>query len=257
MSTKTSGITSAVVIGYGRFGELLAGLLAAHCPVAVVESDAVKAKSAMAKGYKVVTIPEVEAFDFVFLCVPISLIGQMAEQIASYYRPGQVIIDVCSVKVYPLAQLKQYLPHASIIGTHPMFGPDSAKVGLRGSRLAMCPVSVDDKQIAVLRDFWERHEVEVLETTPEQHDKDAAYSQAFAYIIAKTVNSMKLPDITFRTRSYDWLAEIARLSNNDTDQLFHDIIAYNPYVRDMASRLLAVTDDVEARVKGILSEETQ
>lgn len=254
MSGEKIGIKSAAVVGYGRFGELLTDLLAEQCPVSVVETDAAKAQAATAKGRKVVELSELGTVDFVFPCVPISSIARTAEEIAPYCGADQVVVDVCSVKTYPLEQLEKHLPGVSIIGTHPMFGPDSAKVGLAGSRLAMCPVSASDEQVAAVRNFWERYEVEVIETTAEQHDRDAVYSQAFAYIIAKIVIGMELPDITFRTRSYDWLAEIARLSSRDTEQLFHDIIAYNPYVKDMVNQLTRVTDGVETRVASILSE---
>jgi prephenate dehydrogenase len=43
-------------------------------------------------------------------------------------RPGQLIIDTCSVKERPLEWMLEELPdHVQIVGTHPLFGPDSGQ----------------------------------------------------------------------------------------------------------------------------------
>ena len=42
-------------------------------------------------------------------------------------KENAVIVDVCSVKEYPVQWMRELLPaNVSILATHPMFGPDSA-----------------------------------------------------------------------------------------------------------------------------------
>jgi prephenate dehydrogenase len=85
-------------------------------------------------------------------------------------------------------------------------------------------------------DFWTSLGVVVTRTTPEDHDKDSVYSQAFTYTLARMILEMKLPPVTFTTRSYDRLVEIAAFSVNDSEQLFHDMLFYNPYLSEMLAK---------------------
>ncbi len=225
----TVGMKTAVVVGFGRFGALLGGYLRASYDVKIVEPNPAKAKEAAAQDYAVITPETIKPYDIIFLCVPISSLGSTAKELAPYISDGQVVADVCSVKVYPIAQLQEQLPHTCIIGTHPMFGPDSAAHGLDGLRLALCPVSAPEEAVQEMELFWSGLGVHVIRTTPEAHDKDAAYSQAFTYTIARMLLAAHAPGVTFTTRSYDKLLDIAEISRNDSDQLFHDMLAYNPF----------------------------
>ncbi len=42
--------------------------------------------------------------------------------------PDVLVMDTCSVKTHPVGLMERMLPATiSILGTHPMFGPDSAR----------------------------------------------------------------------------------------------------------------------------------
>lgn len=225
------------IIGYGRFGELLAQLSQKTFTIYVVEADQNRAKKALDAGHKVLSFNELNQVDYVFLAVPISTIETVLKKIAPIVNKKQVVIDLCSVKVYPVKLMKKYLPHSQILATHPMFGPDSAKEGLSGLQIAFCPITVNPDNQKVIQEFWESLGVTVAYTTPEEHDQDSVYSQAFTYSIAKIIIGMNLPDITFTTKSYNAITRVARLSAKDTEQLFHDMLFYNPYFPKMKKEL--------------------
>jgi prephenate dehydrogenase len=133
-----------------------------------------------------------------------------------------------------------------------MFGPDSAKQGLEGLQVAFCPLTIDAENMDTIKKFWENTGASVEITTPEKHDKDSVYSQAFTYSIAKIILETQLPEITFKTRSFTAITEVARLSSNDSEQLFHDMLYYNPYYPEMKRKLenaitstLAAMQDIE------------
>jgi prephenate dehydrogenase len=69
--------------------------------------------------------------DFLMLCVPISETKKVLSEIKNKILPGTILADTCSVKVFPCEWLKE-AARAGIeaLGTHPMFGPDSAKDSL-------------------------------------------------------------------------------------------------------------------------------
>jgi prephenate dehydrogenase len=245
----------AAIIGFGRFGELLAALSVPTFDVTIIESNSERAQAAKTQGYKIAPFASAAKSDFLFLAVPISEIRQTLIKLAPLLHKRHVVMDLCSVKVYPVKLMQKYLPDSQILGAHPMFGPDSAKKGISGLQVALCPVRINPDNLKLIKDFWSGHKLTIIETTPEDHDKDAAYSQAFTYTIAHIIRNMRIPQITFRTRSFDALTNLAALSASNTNQLFHDMLFYNPYFPKMKSEFDAAitqTDVVLAEIKAEL-----
>lgn len=147
-------------------------------------------------------------------------------------------MDICSVKVHPANVMRKYLPNARLVATHPMFGPDSASKGLAGLQVAVCPLNVDETVTNEVVSLWKDIGVDVIVTTPEAHDKDSVLSQAFTYSIARIILGMNLSAVKLTTRSFNDIADVARLSANDSDQLFHDMLYYNPYFKAMKKEML-------------------
>lgn len=205
--------------------------------VKIIVRNEVKAAKAREQGYTVLPLEQIGSVDIIFLAVLISGMEGAVRSMADYVHENQLVVDLCSVKVHPVKVMKNYLEKPQILATHPMFGPDSAKKGLKGMRVAFCPVRVEPENAGILRDFWVVHGVEVIETIPEKHDQDNAYSLAFSHIMAKVFNNMHFPELTFTTRSFNDISEVARLSANDTDQLFHDMLYYNPFLSDMLNNM--------------------
>lgn len=226
-----------VIVGFGRFGELLANMSVNTFDITIVENDPKRAKLAQTKGYVVAILEVVKNADLIFLAVPISQIEKVLIKLAPLINKNQVVMDFCSVKVYPINLMRKHLRAGQILGTHPMFGPDSAKTGLSGLQVALCPINIKPDNLKLIKAFWVDHGLTVTETTPDAHDYDTVYSQALTYSIAKIILNMNLMPITFTTKSFNALSEIANLSANDSDQLFHDMLFYNPYFLKMKSEL--------------------
>jgi len=122
--------------------------------------------------------------DVVIFTVPISLLVEKNGMAEIFGRTpargwrGRLIIDICSTKVDPLKTLTS-IKGASVIGSHPMFGP-SLKT-LRGQTVFVCPMEPSDGNYILksrlklcldwLKGFWERRGVQVVEIGPEEHDQ--------------------------------------------------------------------------------------
>ena len=119
------------IIGFSRFGQLLAKILKPYGEVFVCNrSD----RSAKAKelGVEWTSLEQVCQADWIFVAVAISATEEIIKKIASLLKKGSLVMDVCSVKVYPSQWLKKYIPRNNeIMATHPMFGPDSAANGTK------------------------------------------------------------------------------------------------------------------------------
>lgn len=225
------------IVGFGRFGQLLARILGDEFDVVVVESDGELRVAAKEQGYKVVPLQDVAKADVVFLAVPIANLASVLKQLASIVRKEQIVMDVCSVKVYPAKLMQQYLPDAQTLATHPLFGPDSARTGLNGLKLAFCPLNIDKKNLTFWQKFWEGKGVEVIQTTPEVHDHDMIYSLGLTQTLARVIGRMDLPNMSLTTKGFDAVKKVADFSLSDTDQLYHDMLYYNPYFQEMKQRL--------------------
>jgi prephenate dehydrogenase len=244
----------AAIIGFGRFGQLLADLMKDVFEISVVEPDMTKGELATARGFKLMPLSSLGDADFVFLAVPISAVEGIIKDIAPLVAEHQTVVDGCSVKVYPANLMKKHLQHCQTIASHPLFGPDSAGKGLHGLKMVLCRLNVSDENFDLWRDFWVSKELEVIESTPEEHDKDSVYSQAFTYSIARIILAMKIPDLRFTTRSFNAIKEVAALSANDSDELFHDMLHYNPYFPEMKVRLEKAISTTLDRLKTIENE---
>ncbi|MEG2730851.1 prephenate dehydrogenase/arogenate dehydrogenase family protein, partial [Brevundimonas sp.] len=156
------------LIGYGAFGKLTAQHLSAHFdvraydPLLAADDDYVTA----------VSLEDAAACPVVILAVPVGVLEQTLVQIAPMLTAGALVIDVGSVKVKPAEAMLRLLPdHVRIVGTHPLFGPQSAKDGLAGLRIAVCEVrgAKDARRTAA----WCRKmlALKVFNVTPEDHDR--------------------------------------------------------------------------------------
>ena len=216
------------IIGYGRFGRLMAGYLAADFPVAVSSRSA-----PTDTGDSPIVFTSLEAAcrqDIVVLSVPISALADVLHRTAPLFKPDTVVVDVSSVKIEPVRWMTEILPpEVSILATHPMFGPDSAADSLQDRKIVLCPVRIAPERFAVIRDYLAAKGLHVIETTPEEHDRQIAVSLALTHFIGRSLAAFGAGDLPIDTEGYRRLRHILGVVEHDTWQLFEDMHTYNPH----------------------------
>ena len=60
--------------------------------------------------------------DAVFLCIPAGALSEVLPRLAPHLDGRQVLADITSVKMRPLAQMEAAYA-GPVVGTHPLFGP--------------------------------------------------------------------------------------------------------------------------------------
>jgi prephenate dehydrogenase len=110
------------IIGFGRFGKLAARYLSKDFSIVVfTRSD--KKEAINDCGARPVSFETACRQPIVILCTPISAMRESLRQVAPLLREDALVVDVCSVKVYPVQWMRELLPETvSILPTHPMFG---------------------------------------------------------------------------------------------------------------------------------------
>jgi prephenate dehydrogenase len=95
------------IVGFGRFGQLLARILEKDYEVSVVEASPSLHDTAQSRGYRLIEQADLGGVDVIVLAVPISAIEQVIRTIAPYVRDEQVVMDICSVKVHPASLMRR------------------------------------------------------------------------------------------------------------------------------------------------------
>jgi prephenate dehydrogenase len=241
------------ILGFGRFGQVMADILKQDFDV-YVSNRSDKSAIAKDKGVKFVPANElIEKCGAVFLCVPISEMESALKE--NRFRKGSVVIDTCSVKEYPVELMIRYLPiEAQIIATHPMFGPDSVKDGLKGLNFVIHNIRCDKERYAFWFDYFKAKGLNVVDVSPKEHDRLAANSQGITHFIGRILERMGAEPTPIDTTGYRKLMEVKRQTCNDTMQLFRDLQMKNKFTRQMRSRFYYA---VEALSSDLLPEQVE
>lgn len=225
------------ILGFGAFARLIAANLAPRFRILAHDPSEMAQAVARQSGVAVASMEEVARSSIVVLAVPLTALESCVSALAGRLRPGQIVIDVCSVKQEPARILQALLPpDIDILATHPMFGPQSARDGVGGHRIVLCPLRGRQwRRVAAFLRASLR--LEVIIATPEEHDRQAATSQGLTHLLARAYGS--LGDIPLvRTPSFDLLMKALDMVRHDSPDVFEAITSGNPYVARVRDRLI-------------------
>ena len=112
----------------------------------------------------------VRGADRVLICVSISSFEEIIRAISPAVHAGQPIMDICSIKEYPITIMHQHLKEALILGTHPVFGPGSN--GVAHKAYVLTPTNPTEQAYAEEFKGWlEKENAHVFIMTPQKHDE--------------------------------------------------------------------------------------
>ena len=234
------------IIGFGRFGSALAGLIReagmpmqAWDPAAPVPDD-LRAESPAALA---------RWSDIIVVAVPIPQTEAVLLDLRPHLESRHIVIDVGSVKTVPCAVLDRILgddiPH---VGTHPLFGPLSLA---RADPLqtVLCPSPRHPKAAKRVRDLFENLGSGVIEVTPEAHDRVMAHTHATAFFLAKGLLDMGVEETPFAPASFRALAAVIETVRADAGHLFLAIQNENPYASEARADLISALQGIHERLE--------
>lgn len=229
---KTNRPQTLGLFGFGAFGKLVARELAGHFDITVCDPAYVGAVLDDGRAFPMRDLQETARADIIVLAVPVARMAHICSQIAPHLRPGALVADVGSVKIAPMQAMTDLLPkHVHCIGTHPLFGPQSASDSIADRKIALCPLQGRRYRLAAR--FLRQLGLNVILTTAEAHDRDAAMVQGLTHLIAKVLNDFgPLPD-QMTTVSFDLLREAIGMVKDDPPTVLHAIEAANPYAAEV------------------------
>jgi prephenate dehydrogenase len=242
---KTSTPPEIGIIGFGAFGRLMARHLQPHFRLRAYDP-------ALPAGFQGAAertgLAEAASCPVVILATPVSAMEASVRAIGPYLPRGALVLDVGSVKVLPAEIMRRGLPdHADIVATHPLFGPQSAREGIRGLKIALCPVRGrrGPRVAAFLRKVLG---LDVILTTPEAHDREVAMVQGLTHLVAKVLVQMEPLPTRMTTSSFELIRQAVGMVRDDAPEVFRAIERSNPYAPEVRRRFFDLASALDAEL---------
>ncbi|RME41684.1 MAG: bifunctional chorismate mutase/prephenate dehydrogenase [Planctomycetota bacterium] len=117
------------------------------------------------------------AADVVVISVPIDRTVEVIRRLGPLVREDALLMDVTSLKG-PAMDAMLTCSHASVVGTHPLFGPTVHSV--QGQRVVVCP-GRGEEWLRWLTQMFHARGLVIKEATPEEHDRAMAVVQVLVH----------------------------------------------------------------------------
>jgi len=176
----------AIIGGSGKMGQWFASFLLQDGKEVIIsgrnESKLLEAQRQL--GVEVASNVEVvKSADVVVLSVPIESFEEVVKEISPHIKPRQVVIDITSIKVFPVAAMHRYLKTGLVLGAHPLFGPGAK--GVVNQNFVLTPTSDEERGLAQkIRKYLEAKGAKVSLMTPQEHDEKMAIILGLSHFIA-------------------------------------------------------------------------
>jgi prephenate dehydrogenase len=111
----------------------------------------------------------VQNADQILISVSIDAFEEVVKAISPALHTGQVVMDICSIKEAPVKTMHQHIKGATVLGTHPVFGPGSN--GVKHKAYILTPTNAEEQAFAEQFKKWlEQEQAHVFVMTPKKHD---------------------------------------------------------------------------------------
>ena len=194
----------AIIGGSGRMGRWFANFLLRDGKEVVItgrnKKKLLDAKQEL--GVEVATNAEaVKQADVILISVPIDNFEPVVQELQPYIRPKQIVIDITSIKVFPVEIMHKHIKSGLTLGTHPMFGPGARSVAKQN--FVLTPTNEEEKALAQrVEGYLLTKGARVTLMTPQEHDEMMAVILGLSHFIAIV--------------SADTLLRLGRIKQRDT-----------------------------------------
>jgi prephenate dehydrogenase len=237
------------IVGFGAFGQLIARSIRPYFPLYAYDPKPGLEFTAKRHDVALTTLETVAKCRVVVLATPVACLAEIIDMVAPHIRPGSLVLDVGSVKVRPADIMRRGLPeHAEIVATHPLFGPQSARDGIAGLKIAVCPIR-GRGGFRMAAFFRKALRLNVIMTTPEEHDREAATVQGLTHLIAKVLVQMEPLPTRMTTKSFDLLLAAVDMVRHDAPEVFAAILRANPHAPKVRRRFFELASALDAELE--------
>ncbi|MBA7623175.1 T-protein [subsurface metagenome] len=135
-------------------------------------------------GVEVATnVEAIKNADVVLISVPIDNFEEVVEQICPHTHPGQIIIDITSIKVSPVETMHKHIKTGLVLGAHPMFGPGARDIV--NQNFILTPTNEEETALAQkIKRYLEARGARATMMTSDEHDEMMTVILGLSHFIA-------------------------------------------------------------------------
>jgi len=176
----------AIIGGSGKMGRWFASFLSKDGKEVIItgrnEKKLLEAKEQL--GVEATTSMEaVNSADVVLISVPIDNFEEVVRKLQPYIHSKQVIIDITSIKVAPVAVMHKHIKTALVLGAHPMFGPGARDI--LNQNFVLTPTNQEETELAQkIEQYLAARGARATLMTPDEHDEMMAVILGLSHFIA-------------------------------------------------------------------------
>jgi chorismate mutase / prephenate dehydrogenase len=183
--------------------------------------------------------------DVVVISVPIDVTEETIRRLGPRVRPDALLMDVTSLKAGPVKAMLES-SRASVIGTHPLFGPTVHS--LQGQRVVLTP-GRGDEWLTWLKTMLHARGLTMVETTPDEHDRAMSIVQVLVHfsteVMGKTLAALNIPiEQTLMFMSPIYLMELLLTARHfaQSPNLYASIQMSNPQTASVTAAFVHAAD---------------
>ncbi|MEP6835393.1 MAG: bifunctional chorismate mutase/prephenate dehydrogenase [Gemmatimonas sp.] len=229
--------TVSVIGGHGQIGKIMVRLFADlghRVLVSDVDTTLTGAEAAAAADVTIVS-------------VPIDKTEAVVRAIGPHVPVHGLLMDVTSVKEAPVAAMLEST-QASVLGTHPMFGPSVHS--LQGQRVVLCRARGEEWANWVSQMLSARGLI-ITEATPQQHDRAMSIVQVLTHfqtqVLGLTLTRMGMPleeSLQFTSPAYKLELYVTARHFAQSSGLYGPIEMRNPRTSEVTKAFAEATRDI-------------
>ncbi len=193
------------------------------------------------------------AADVVVIAVPIDVTEDVIRRLGPLVRPEALLMDVTSLKAGPMEAMLAH-SRASVVGTHPLFGPSVHS--LQGQRVVLTP-GRGDEWAAWLRTMLHARGLEMVEITPEEHDRAMSIVQVLVHfsteVMGRTLADLGMPlEQTLQLTSPIYLMELLLTARHfaQSPHLYASIQMSNPATPEVMQAFVRAAEGLRTTSAG-------
>jgi prephenate dehydrogenase len=185
----------------------------------------------------------VKAADRIMICVSISAFEEVVKMISPYIRDSHVVMDICSIKDYPVTVMHRNIKNCTVLGTHPLFGPGSS--GVKHKTFILTPTSPKERTYAEQYEKWLKiEEAHVFVMSPKEHDELISIVLGLPHFLGLAACETLMEQKNFRCTkqiagtTYRMLFTLAEATALETPDLFANLQTKLPEVRRVEEQFI-------------------
>ena len=248
------------ILGFGRFGQFLGKELVKRFKVIATSRSSYEN---LANSYNIKWCNTLDDFfsnklDCLIVSTSILSFEKIIKKVSNYNLKDTLVVDVCSVKVFPKEVMLKYLPRCDLLCTHPMFGPDSGKISWAGLPFVYENVKIMDIERAnKFINFFSDKGCAMLELSCEKHDEYAASSQFITHLTGRVLSKMNLTSTPINTNGFNMLLGLIENTESDSFELFRGLYEYNKNSAYQLQKVRMAFNKISIELFNIPTSETE